>query len=306
MCLCDGLTRDITGLAACLSVHQLRHCSLAVCMCKDQHDVKVGVLHSMASLVNGEKAGEHATNDFCEKHATKVAQNFVREFIAFDRNTPSTGRSRDPFDYARKFSESFLRHFEYELKRSSFTIEHRAEVNNSGHDGAASAQDTRSTGDHQNGDTDDYAEQDSSPERGVSPTRKHPKGILRRLSFRNIRKSKLFKQGSEEAETGGDSNHLHPSQTHYRKGKKHDKKEKLNSRSAWSNGDVCVKKDGIVNVLTGEDSRGKSRWERTRLVLLQTTGGNLLEFYSPPKVSCFQNVKLFFFIFFIKATLFIS
>lgn len=236
----------------------------------------------MATVVNGEKAGEHATTDFCERHASSSAQNFVRDFLAFDRNTPTAGRSRDPYDYARKFTEFFLRHFDYELKRSSFSSESLTEVNNvtqPGRDGTNSA-DAGRTGVPHNGDTDDYADQDSSPERGVSPARKNPKGILRRFSLRNIRKSKLFKQGSDDVD--GDPNH-HSNNNHYRKNKhKHDKKDRL--RTASSSDDVCVKKEGIVHVLTGEDSRGKSRWERTRLVLLRASGGYLLEFYSPPKV----------------------
>jgi hypothetical protein len=46
-----------------------------------------------------------------------------------------------------------------------------------------------------------------------------------------------------------------------------------------------VKMDGIVHVLQpGDDSRGKARWEKTRLVLVKAPGGYLLEFYMPPKV----------------------
>lgn len=234
----------------------------------------------MATVVNGEKAGEHATADFCERHASSAAQNFVRDFIAFDRNTPAVGRSRDPYDYARKFTEYFQRHFDYELKRSSFSSETLAEVNNvnlSVREGNNTPQEAGRPGEPHNGDTDDYADQDSSPERGVSPARKNTKGILRRFSLRNIRKSKLFRQGSDEVE-GTDPNH----NNHYRKHKhKHDKKDRL--RNASSSDVVCIKKEGIVNVLTGEDSRGKSRWERTRLVLLKASGGHLMEFYSPPK-----------------------
>ncbi|KAK7487806.1 hypothetical protein BaRGS_00020947, partial [Batillaria attramentaria] len=238
----------------------------------------------MATVVNGEKAGEHATADFCERHASSAAQNFVRDFLAFDRNSPTIGRSRDPYDYARKFTEFFLRHFDYELKRSSFSSESLTEVNNITQpvrEGISTPQEVGRTGEPHNGDTDDYADQNSSPERGVSPARKNPKGILRRFSLRNIRKSKLFKQGSDEVEGVADSNHP-PNNNHYRKNKhKHDKKDRL--RTVNSSDDVCVKKDGIVNVLTGEDSRGKSRWERTRLVLLRASGGYLMEFYSPPK-----------------------
>ena len=237
----------------------------------------------MATVLNGEKAGELATADFCERHASSSAQNFVRDFLAFDRNSPAAGRSRDPYDYAKKFTEYFLRHFEYELKRSSFGSDSLSEVNN-----AAEQDVARETRLPHNGQTDDYADQDSSPERGASPARKNTKGILRRFSFKNIRKSRLFKQTSDEEGGGGDAGqqpHLHHGHNAHRKQNKQRDKKEGRVRTNSTNDDTSVRKEGIVNVLQpGEDSRGKSRWEKTRLVLLKTTGGHLLEFYTPPKV----------------------
>lgn len=239
----------------------------------------------MATVINGEKAGELATADFCERHASSSAQNFVRDFVAFDRNTPSVGRSKDPYDYAKKFTEFFLRHFDYELKRSSFVSDSFAEVNNSTQREATDlAQEVgRTTREPHNGETDDYADQDSSPEREVSPARK--KGILRRFSFKNIRKSRLFKQPSDDVEAGDSHPHHHHHHNHHRKYTKHkDKKDR--TRTISGGDESSVRKEGIVNVLQpGDDSRGKSRWEKTRLVLVKASGGHLLEFYTPPKVN---------------------
>ncbi|KAL8599972.1 hypothetical protein ACOMHN_038971 [Nucella lapillus] len=248
----------------------------------------------MATEVNGEKAGELATVDFCERHASSSAQIFVRDFIAFDRNTPVAGRSRDPYHYAKQFTEFFLRHFDYELKRSSYVCDPATEVNNPGSGHTQSWQEGSRTREahNQNGETDDYADhQEGSPDRGVSPSRKGTKGILRRFSLKNIRKSRLFKQSSEEVDAagGGESHHHgHGSHQHHggqhRKHSKHkDKKERVRTRSLNEDGSVR-KVEGIVHVLQpGDDSRGRARWEKTRLVLVKTSGGHLLEFYTPPK-----------------------
>lgn len=240
----------------------------------------------MATVLNGQKAGELATTDFCERHASSSAQNFVKDFLAFDRNTPGAGRSKDPYDYAKKFTEFFLRHFEYELKRSSFVARDSfAEVNNTILPNMISVPEvTRSNRERCNGETDDYADQDSSPERGVSPARKNPKGILRRFSFKNIRKSRLFKQTSDELVAGGgDGPHHH---NHHQRSKHIKHKDKIKSEHSRTANldDNGVKKEGIVNVLQpGDDLRGKARWEKTRLILVKAPGGYLLEFYTPPK-----------------------
>ena len=46
----------------------------------------------------------------------------------------------------------------------------------------------------------------------------------------------------------------------------------------------CLR-EGVVNQLIGEDSQGRTRWEKCRLVLMKATGGHMLEFYTPPKVT---------------------
>ena len=254
------------------------------------------------AAVNGEKAGELATADFCERHASSSAQNFVRDFLAFDRNTPGIGRSKDPFDYAKKFTEFFLRHFEYELKRSSFAARDSFAEVNSHHINAIPEVNRSAPGGREprNGETEDYDDQDSSPERGASPARKpHNKGILRRFSFKNIRKARLFKQTSDEVDAaGGDGHHSHH-QNHRSKHFKHKDRKSERHRTTSFDDNSVVKKDGIVNVLQpGDDSRGKSRWEKARLVLVKAPGGHLLEFYMPPKVYIFIHIYIRYTFFF--------
>lgn len=69
--------------------------------------------------VGSDGEGESMTVDFCEKQASSSAHNFVHNFLVFDRNHPAVGRTRDPYDYAKKFTEFFMRYFDYELRRTT-------------------------------------------------------------------------------------------------------------------------------------------------------------------------------------------
>ncbi|GBM87307.1 hypothetical protein AVEN_234760-1, partial [Araneus ventricosus] len=53
----------------------------------------------------------------------------------------------------------------------------------------------------------------------------------------------------------------------------------------------CIR-EGMVSYLTGDYLDGRQKWEKCRLVLVKTTGGYMLEFYSPPKVLSWQNASL--------------
>ncbi|XP_071094254.1 SH2B adapter protein 2-like isoform X2 [Haliotis cracherodii] len=199
---------------------------------------------------------------FCEQHAKAAAQEFVRSFLLYQRSSSLTD-SRDPCDYSRKFVECFQRQFALEIRRSSFVLDQSAE---------AKLIVPEETPPHENGSAD-YTDQDIHLEE-ASPSKKTHKSLLRRLSFKNIRRGRLFKQSSDELDVS-DNNH--------RKHKHKHEKSKQGKLTSKSEGQIELKKEGVVNVLSGEDSKGKSKWERTRLVLLKTTGGYLLEFYSPPK-----------------------
>lgn len=120
------------------------------------------------------------------------------------------------------------------------------------------------------------------------------KSLFRKISFRTLRPASkplrhLFKQHSDEIELSHSSVSSLPtavstttatstdSHTHRKKYKhRHEKLPKM--------ADGC-KKEGVVYQLTGEDYCGKTKWEKCRLVLLNTTGGFMLEFFVPPKVN---------------------
>ncbi|KAK0054110.1 SH2B adapter protein 2 [Biomphalaria pfeifferi] len=235
--------------------------------------------------VGSDEESENMTVDFCEKQASNSAQTFVHNFLAYDRTNPAIGKTRDPYDYAKRFTEFFLRHFDYELRRSSThgSNNHHTEVISlveaHGASGSSAAESTSRTGvvpqnggDHiHHAHADDY-ERDSSPDRSVSPSRKANKGILRRFSFKSIRKSKLFKQGTND----GNAEPTSPNPRSKHKNKK-DNKHRV------STADPDIQKEGIVNILSAEDAKGKTKWEKTRLVLLKTQSGYQMEFYSPPK-----------------------
>eukprot|EP00918_Siedleckia_nematoides_P100778 GHVU01220213.1.p1 GENE.GHVU01220213.1~~GHVU01220213.1.p1 ORF type:complete len:565 (-),score=39.90 GHVU01220213.1:765-2249(-) len=121
----------------------------------------------------------------------------------------------------------------------------------------------------------------SSPGEDPSPTSpKHHRSFFRRFSFRNIRGSRplrqLFKQHSDEVEVLSPPG-VSDTSTSKRKHKQDKDKARFTKMMV-----ECIK-EGYVHHLLGEDHKGKSKWERCRLLLIKTTGGHMLEFYTPPK-----------------------
>lgn len=53
---------------------------------------------------------------------------------------------------------------------------------------------------------------------------------------------------------------------------------------------VECRREGIVRQLAEGADAAQPRWDKCRLVLVRTTGGDLLEFYIPPKVVIFANI----------------
>lgn len=267
--------------------------------------------------------------EFCDKHARTAAEEFFASFLVFLKAHPTSEfRPREPIDYARKFVEFFLDHFEYKANKNAhshledtfqkepvdgaglFTRHDRQQSGDSrgspglnGYDGPGS----RSVHEdedlfHDNSSVNggfshdrgrerlDSATESHNSSNMTSPSLKSKGSILKRFSFRKIKQRGIFKQSSEEVElaSGSSENYLRErhlsEQKHSKRNKKLHKesKQKLSPNLPHSAGEV--KKEGIVYVLTGEDSKGKSKWEKTRLVLLKTDSSYLLEFYSPPKV----------------------
>jgi hypothetical protein len=260
--------------------------------------------------------------EFCDKHARTAAEDFLGSFLVFLKAHPTSEfRPREPIDYARKFVELFLQHFERNIQKGAHdnqTARKEAAI-----EGAETWLNQTENGSHnsslngvngpaliarsQNDENDSFNEEGSVHNEGIdhtnsdfptetqnssfaSPPLKSKGSILKRFSFRKIKQRGLFKQNSEEIElaTGSSDNYLKEKhlneQKQSKRNKKHHKesKYKLTPNLPHSVGEV--KKEGVVYVLTGEDSKGKSRWEKTRLVLLKTDSSYMLEFYSPPKV----------------------
>ncbi|KAK3607575.1 hypothetical protein CHS0354_011112 [Potamilus streckersoni] len=233
----------------------------------------------MAS-VNGDIVGSiNGPNwvDFCDGQGQLAAQEFLRHFLVYIRSSSGAeSRPRDPGDFARKFVEFFLKHFHEQIKRTLLfenqneTQFSRAEFSDSA-DSHVSFQDGVNREDINRNLQDDYSENEQSVNATPPSHDKHSKNLFRRLSLRSHKKKNSIKQLSED---GGDA----PFDKRTKSPKIKQSKHKLRYPPRGE-----IKKEGIVNVLVGEDSKGKSRWEKTRLVLLSSSDGCLLEFYTPPK-----------------------
>lgn len=226
--------------------------------------------------MNGVISTETASwEQFCDSRAETASENFVKDFLDF-RRVNSDCSVNDPIQFARKFVEYFFKYFDEKVERSSYL-----ESNQTVPKLSLSAVPSRLS--PQISLHDDYSEDPHLSRNGdMSKSVKSPHhkkgGLLRKFSLRAIRK-----KGKHQVE---DLNNGQPP-PHDSKKHKHvnpSKQEKIQkqSKSVESHHENCVK-EGVVNVLTGEDAKGKSRWEKTRLVLLTKEGGSTLEFYSPPK-----------------------
>lgn len=78
-----------------------------------------------------------------------------------------------------------------------------------------------------------------------------------------------------------------------KKGKSKDSKDELtdDEHKTKSNKRSNIKKEGIVYRLIESSQSGPPKWEKCRLVLVKSTSGYLLEFYSPPKVYLIYDIS---------------
>ncbi|KAI5695803.1 hypothetical protein M8J76_005423 [Diaphorina citri] len=190
--------------------------------------------HSIISTGSDHSGDVHCPTsawiDLCEKHAKEAAIELVKACYVYIK--PNQGLPHK--DIVHKFIDCFIKHFELELGR------HDREGDNS---------------------SSDYSDQDRHSTAPLkSPTSRTKAPFFRRLSFRGLKKGKIFfhKQHSDDAES----------------------KHKTNKLAKIV---VECRKEGIVNYLVGENTDGTQKWEKCRLALVKTVGGYMLEFYSPPK-----------------------
>lgn len=259
--------------------------------------------------------------EFCDKHARSVSEDFFAGFLQYLKAHPTSEfRPREPIDFAKKFVELFLKYFERKISNDasldsdgawgsgcnpnqgpSVFVEGGSGMNGFTGPGAIHDEDSsQHENDHfqessstlqTNYQDDDRVNSFSSANTSNTPSTLKSKGsILKRFSFRKIKQRNLFKQNSDEMELASGSSenysrekHLHDQKQSKRSKRLHkESKHKLAPITSHASGEI--KKEGIVLMFIGEDSKGKSRWEKTRLVLFKSESDYLLEFYSPPKV----------------------
>ena len=119
----------------------------------------------------------------------------------------------------------------------------------------------------------DYS--DTEPESPNAASVK-PKPFFRRFSFKGIKKARALhffhKQESDEAEL---SSTVPPTPVQ----RPSEKKNKFSKIV------VECQKEGLVNLIADVAMDGSSKWEKSKMVLVKATGGFMLEFYCPPKMS---------------------
>ncbi|XP_040579315.1 SH2B adapter protein 2 [Lepeophtheirus salmonis] len=137
----------------------------------------------------------------------------------------------------------------------------------------------------------DIYDNDSSLSSSSSTASAGPKAIFRKFSRGFIRKTRginfFQKQHSDEVElsntSGNLNNHGGSSNSNY--------EGECQKKRKYKKVRVEMKKSGKINFITSEGKdfynldTGRPKWERAKLVLYKTSGGYLLEFYSPPKSS---------------------
>lgn len=213
-------------------------------------------------------------------------------------------------DYALRFVEHFSEHFEERIRSLSFTDDPNSvnakllpadgigmTFHSASHNSRPESL-AEQNGSHRGDDHGDYADQENTVVSGggggsssstttavstsgqLSPTEKRRKSFFRRFSLRGIRRRSFFKSSSND--TNGSAEEHHRKHWKMNKNDKPAAKGKLDKvEEQYGNGDAS--KEEIVNVLSGEDSKGKSKWERTKLELVKDPNGYALKFCVPPK-----------------------
>lgn len=216
---------------------------------------------------------------FCEQHATTSADSFARNVRIFVQDNPTLTYNKTPQDFASKYVEFFLENFDNHAtkirspkKNTRETLGGTSPLTLSGPSASSSTGSREFT--TLVPSTIDEDGDSTSPKHKNKQGVKPKGGIFRNFSMRNgksVKWKNIFKQNSEDMDQTNDSSVEAP-----KKNKKNKTKRKQHS-SEWL-------KEGIVYQLMGEDSSARARWEKCRMVLVQTKGGYMLEFYTPPKV----------------------
>lgn len=193
-------------------------------------------------------------HDFCDRHAKAAAVDLVTAFCSYKAFRSCDGvksACASYAEFAKKFAERFVIHFENEFLKRNPIIH-----NDCGASHAAS---------NSNEELSDLSENEVESQ---SP-RFNQKPFFRRLSFKGLRKGKNFfrKQDSDEVEFSSE------------------KKNEKHSKSKGPNITVECRKNGLASYLVVDNMEGQPKWEKCRLSLSSSAGGGyILVFYCPPKV----------------------
>lgn len=236
---------------------------------------------------NGDADERNLWPEFCERNARVAAVDFAQSYRLFINDHPNLGKIVSNQEISKKFIDFFLEYFDAEVKKkvsgensvSSNGLQSSQEVSVSGDAPVAAPARNRPKTQETSQENirglvtitnhEDYS--DLSDPEGESP-KTHHRHFFRRLSFKGLKRGKgLFhKQHSDEVELSH----------HHDRRNRSDKHEKTKLTKIIVE---CVR-EGIVSYLTGDYLDGRQKWEKCRLLLVKTTGGYMLEFYSPPKV----------------------
>ena len=169
--------------------------------------------------------------------------------------------------------DSFLSNLTANIKS---ILENENRPSTSSHTNEPTASSVVSSGVNGGANFSDYS--DTEPESPSLPQIKHSKPFFRRFSFKNLSKSKALqffhKQESDETELATSSQ----PQTSVQK-INGEKKQKLSKIV------VECQKEGLVNLIADVTMDGNSKWEKSKMVLVKSSGGYMLEFFCPPKMS---------------------
>ncbi|KRG01343.1 SH2B adapter protein 2 isoform X1 [Drosophila mojavensis] len=191
--------------------------------------------------------------EFCDRHARVAASDFAKACINYINSNlpPDVARGISHRNFSIKFVEFFTVHYaaEFSKRPNNLKTEIDSPFDNSGGGGGSF-------------DTEEHEK-----------SRQFPKSLLRRFSFKGLRKGKkllflqaFFHKNSDDVDGLGSS--------------------KQSNKTKLAKIVVECRKEGIVNNLTAESldqTTGTQKWERCRLALVKAVGGYMLEFYTPPR-----------------------
>lgn len=208
-----------------------------------------------------------SVSEQCERLASVTAANLVEICLRkSSENQTVAGSNEDIGLTVERFISSLNNHVKTQLSLHNRTLTTRTPGSQ------PTPLDRRING---NCTFSDYSDTEPESPGTLAPAKHRP--FFRRFSFKGIKKSRALnffhKQGSDEAELSSAAPPTpvqRPCET---------KKSKMSKII------VECQKEGLVNLIADVAMDGNSKWEKSKMVLVKATGGFMIEFYTPPKMS---------------------